>query len=120
MRNSMADDDALLDKAIELARSGDRVKARRLVRQVLNNNPDDEIAWAMSARLAETPEEAAICWEEVVRLRPDDPEARAYLERTQSELPTRPPFTLPPEPVRTPATPRPKSIPSFDPSVRSI
>jgi hypothetical protein len=108
----------ILDMALSLARKGDHVEARRLVRQVLDSDPNDEIAWAMSARLAKTEEEAIACWQEVARLRPDDTAARAELMRLGQEVvipPAEQETTPPSKPAVAPR--RTKQIPIFDPTV---
>jgi tetratricopeptide (TPR) repeat protein len=66
----------LLKQAIALARSGDKVQARTLLRQAVEHDPANEAAWMWLASVAESPAEALSALEKVLALNPNHERAR--------------------------------------------
>ena len=75
----------LLKQAIALARSGDKARARPLLRQVVEDDAANEAAWMWLASVAESPQEALSALEKVLALNPDHERARpaAHAARLQ-------------------------------------
>jgi hypothetical protein len=67
-----------------LLQSGQVDEARELVRRLLMRNPNDADAWRIMARLVDSPERAADCYEQILRINPADEAARAELERLRA------------------------------------
>jgi Tol biopolymer transport system component len=70
-----------LKAGIEAARRGDRVTARRLLRQVVTADKNHEAAWLWLASAAETLEERRECLENTLRINPNNTRAREALDR---------------------------------------
>lgn len=70
-----------LKAGIEAARQGEKAAARRLLRQVVDNEPNNEIAWMWLASVAESLQERRLCLERVVRLNPKNARAREALQQ---------------------------------------
>lgn len=70
-----------LKAGIEAARLGDKPAARRLLRQVVDAEPNNEIAWMWLASVAESLQERRMCLERVVRLNPKNARAREALQQ---------------------------------------
>ncbi|MCB9457756.1 MAG: PD40 domain-containing protein [Anaerolineaceae bacterium] len=80
----MAGNKALQDAlkaGIEAARRGDRVTARRLLRQVVTADANHEAAWLWLASAAENLEERRECLENTLRINPNNTRAREALDR---------------------------------------
>ncbi len=75
----------LLKQAIALVRSGDKARARPLLRQVVEDDAANEAAWMWLASVAESPPEALSALEKVLALNPDHERARpaAHAARLQ-------------------------------------
>ncbi len=71
--------DERLEAGIAALRAGDKRRARRLLGQVVNDDPDNVAAWWFLSAVLEDPEQRARCLREVLRLRPDHVEARQML-----------------------------------------
>jgi hypothetical protein len=76
--------DLLVERAIRLARNNRQEEARQLLRRVLSEDRDHTAAWREMARLADTREQAIHCLKQVLRVNPDDEEARRGLERIEA------------------------------------
>lgn len=78
---------SLLQSAIRAAQAGNRGEAHQLLRQVIDSDPSNEMAWLWLAGVAEHPREAQVALNRVEQLNPDHPRlpgARAWLEVRQS------------------------------------
>ncbi|HBI42967.1 MAG TPA: hypothetical protein DDY78_08930 [Planctomycetales bacterium] len=64
-------------QGIALARAGDKLQARPLLRQAVEHDPANELAWLWLASVAESPQEALTALERVLALHPDHEQARA-------------------------------------------
>ncbi len=81
----------LLRTGVEAARNGERVKARGLLQQVLEQDEVNELAWLWMASVVDTPRERRICLENVLELNPNNPRARQELERLDRQVTGAPP-----------------------------
>jgi hypothetical protein len=78
---------------IEVAiRNGHSDYARERLRDVIQDNPDDE-AWYLSALVAYTPEQCVDFLERALALNPDHQRARQVLETARQSLANTPPPT---------------------------
>ncbi|GEM_PF-716804 len=76
-------DDPNVREAVALANSGQRAVVFRFVTDRLRRDPQDAAAWLILAQIVEEHNEAIYCMRQVVRLRPDDAQARQVLIRMQ-------------------------------------
>jgi hypothetical protein len=83
-------DDELIQRAIALAKAGDKRKARELVKQVLQRDRDNFAAWVVMAQVVEDRTQVIHCLRQALRLRPDDAKVRAALERLERKLDQQP------------------------------
>ncbi|NDJ33528.1 MAG: hypothetical protein GYB64_02595 [Chloroflexi bacterium] len=72
-------------KAQSLMRVGRSDDAHRLLRELLNHNPDYLPGWQLMVRVARSREEAVFCLENILRLKPGDPWAVNQLLRLRDE-----------------------------------
>lgn len=94
-----------LEQGIRAARRGHAEPARRLLGEVVEQEPGHEEAWLWLARVAETPEAQATALRRALQLNPDNRWAAEQLVAlSQSAAPTRP-STLPPAAPEVPAPP---------------
>jgi len=77
----------LLQKGIAAARSGRCEEARGLLKQVIQANSKDEMAWLWLSGLMETNSQKRTCLERVLQINPQNVYARAGLKRLKSTLP---------------------------------
>jgi hypothetical protein len=73
----------LLQQGIAAARSGRSIEARQVLRQVVNGDPTNEMAWLWLSGLVESDDQKRNCFEQVLRANPDNVYARAGLARLQ-------------------------------------
>ncbi len=91
----------LLKDGVAAAKAGNKVLARQLIRQVVEQEPRNETAWLWLAGLAESPLESVHFLEKVLEINPQHEKARA---------PSAPPGcrpALPPPAPRTASRPGP-------------
>jgi ABC-type dipeptide/oligopeptide/nickel transport system permease subunit len=97
-----------LTEVQQAIKQGERLRARKLLSQVLLSDQRNEGAWLMMARLAETEQQVIDCLEWVVRINPQNASARSALKslkhKPQSQTqtlqpPTRSASPLPVKPV---------------------
>ena len=67
----------LVKQGVNLARAGDKARARPLLRQAVEQDPTNESAWMWLASIAESPQEALTTLERVLRFNPDHEQARS-------------------------------------------
>jgi len=106
----------LLRTAIQAARAGNHIVARGILQQVIEQDPDNELAWIWMASVAESTNERRECLLRVLEINPANERARIALQRLQQAAtppaphpgPTRP---APPSPTPdSRQTPRPDSL----------
>jgi hypothetical protein len=83
---------------VEALRAGDKRRARRLLSQVVNENPDNVAAWWFLSAAMETADQRIECLRHVLRLRPDHAEARELLRQLEHRVAQ----VTPPEGVERP------------------
>jgi len=81
------DNASLLLDGITAARSGDKARARELLRLVARSDEGSETAWLWLASLAETMAERVQCLERVLVINPSNQQAIAFLGKTQPPVP---------------------------------
>lgn len=84
MLNAMNTDK--LKAGIDALKQGDRRKARRLLGQVINEDPANAIAWWYLQAVLDTSEQRIHALRQVLRLQPDHVQARAILERLERRV----------------------------------
>lgn len=70
----------LFREAVKLAKSGRRVEARNLLLELVDGNPDHELAWIWLSQLVDDPEDRIIALENALTINPDRPETAVRLE----------------------------------------
>lgn len=73
--------DDLLEHGIRAARAGDKETARRLLKQVIDEDPDNELALIWLASSVTSPAERRMYLQQVVRVNPDNQRAREALRQ---------------------------------------
>jgi hypothetical protein len=76
----------LLRKGIAAARSGRAPAARSILKQVVQTDPDNEMAWLWLSGLVATNDQKRFCLEQVLRTNPKNMYARAGLMRLQDAI----------------------------------
>ena len=94
-----------LHRAVELAQAGQRQEANQLLRQVVQSDPNNEVAWLWLASVAADHPEYIRALNEVLRLNPNNQQAQRLLAEYQQQYSTPPP----PAPYQSvgPSTPPP-------------
>lgn len=100
-----------LTDAIDCAKSGEKARARQLLAEVIQAEPNNEVAWLWMSGVVGSKEQQVYCLQQVLRINPNSQPALAGLSRIA------PPPTQPDEPVRprameTPPEPRRAAEPS--------
>jgi len=80
----MAKTDAWLKGGIEAAKAGEKDKARRLLEQVVEADPDNETAWLWLSAVMETRVERIRCLETALKINPANQDAKMALEWLKS------------------------------------
>jgi tetratricopeptide (TPR) repeat protein len=79
-----------LQTAYEIAKAGDRPKARQLVKEVLEVEPTNDSAWYLYAKIAGDRQKSIYCLEKVLEINPSHARARQDLERLKIKGTTSP------------------------------
>jgi hypothetical protein len=98
-----------LQQAIAAIRAGDKAAGRRLLAEVIRNDPRNEAAWLWMSAVLDADEQRRACLERVLAINPDNSTARRGLARLgpTSQLPVlSPPGILSPG-ATPPARPAP-------------
>jgi hypothetical protein len=74
-----------LRKAYQTAKSGDRPKARQVVKEILKVEPNNDAAWYLYAKIAETRQISIQCLVKVLEINPSHTRARQDLGRFKGE-----------------------------------
>ena len=77
----------LLQKGIAAARSGRCKEAQKLLKQVIQANPKNEMAWLWLSGLMETNAQKRTCLERVLQINPKNVYAQAGLKRLKNTFP---------------------------------
>jgi len=107
---------ALLRTAIEAARSGDRAKAREILRRLVSRDPDNELAWLWLASVATSEDERRQCLRRVLVINPHNERARqalAQLDRATQEPAVAVPVSGASQPALRRPTARRRRMPSW-------
>jgi hypothetical protein len=105
----MTADDSLLAQGIMAARAGDKTGARRILTQVIQDDPGSEAAWLWLSSVLDTPQGRAFCLRKVLDLNPRNQTAQKGLAALEAAPPAptivaqKPPSEALPAPV-APAT----------------
>jgi tetratricopeptide (TPR) repeat protein len=86
----MAKTDAWLKGGIEAAKAGEKDKARRLLEQVVEADPDNETAWLWLSAVLETRVERIRCLETALEINPANQDAKMALEWLKSGVVSEP------------------------------
>jgi len=106
---------SLLRTGIQAAQSGNKAIARRILEQVIEQDPRNELAWIWMASVAESTAERRKCLEKVLEINPQNERAKQALEKLQQVAP--PPAPTPSRPTESPRlTPRLDRAPAMPPS----
>lgn len=81
---------ALLRAGIEAAQNNNTILARSTFRQVLDEDPNNELAWMWLAQVVDTPAQRREALEQVLRINPDNERARDALTRMGGVQPSAP------------------------------
>ena len=109
----MTMDDSLLAQGITAARAGDKSTARRLLTQVIQDDPGSEAAWLWLSSVLDTPQGRAHCLRQVLALNPRNQTAQKGLAALEVAPPApaivaqAPPAEAPPPAQVTPVAPAP-------------
>lgn len=90
----------LLRTGIQAAQSGNKAAARRLLEQVVEQDPNNELAWMWMASVVESAAERRSCLQKVLAINPNNERARQALDKLPQETP--PPRRETPAPRLTP------------------
>ena len=75
-----------LQQALELLKSGQRDQARLLLESIVKTDPDNATAWWMMATAVTSPADMRNALLNVVRIKPDYPNAQQMLDRVNAQL----------------------------------
>lgn len=95
-----SDIQAILQDAIMLVQSGQRTEARRLLKQVIEADPDQELAWMWLATVSIDQQERVTCLKRVLALNPNNTTAREAYAKISGQ-----PFTPPVSDETAPLSP---------------
>jgi hypothetical protein len=113
----MTTDDSLLAQGITAARAGDKSTARRLLTQVIQDDPGSEAAWLWLSSVLDTPQGRAHCLHQVLALNPRNQTAQKGLAALEAAPPApaivaqAPPVEAPPPAPVAPVAPVPAKPP---------
>jgi hypothetical protein len=111
----MTVDDSLLAQGIMAARAGDKSRARRILTQVIQDDPGSEAAWLWLSSVLDTPQGRAFCLRKVLDLNPRNQTAQKGLAALEAVAPgpaivaQEPSAEIPPAPVAPAAAKRESS-----------
>ncbi|MFP4345052.1 MAG: tetratricopeptide repeat protein [Anaerolineales bacterium] len=76
---------ALLKEAVRLIKAGDKQAGRRLLKQILKADPQNESAWLWMASGVSDNQQRIYCLEQVLKINPDHEMARRGLAHLRSQ-----------------------------------
>ena len=80
-----------LKEAITAIQSGDTALGKKLLAQLLLQNPDDDMAWIWMSATVDEPEQRHYCLQKALEINPANATARAGMARLGLEVPDAPP-----------------------------
>jgi hypothetical protein len=80
-----------LGRAIDAIRSGDTETGKRLLSEVIRNDPRNEAAWLWMSSVVDTDEQRRACLERVLVINPQNQTARRGLEALAQKQAEEPP-----------------------------
>ena len=80
------DTKSAFEQALLLAQGGDKKRARRILREVVQQEPHNEAAWLLFAEFAEAPEQKIAWLEHVLKINPDNVIAHERLTNLRPSL----------------------------------
>lgn len=86
------DQTQIMRQAKEAVQRGDRKTGRRLLSQLLHENPRHEAAWLWMSALVDDPDLERECLEQVLEINPDNQVAQKHLAKLQPAASSRPLF----------------------------
>lgn len=72
-------------KAVKLAKSGQKIEARNLLLELVEDNPKHELAWIWLSQLVDDPEDRIIALENALTINPNRPETAVRLEKLRQK-----------------------------------
>lgn len=81
----MAESNEMLQQAVEAVRAGEQEKARQLLQDLVDQEPENVKAWLLMARVVENIDEKRICLTTVLQLDPNNEPAKKMLEQLESQ-----------------------------------
>ena len=78
---------ALLKQGIAALKAGQKTEACRLLKQVVEQDKDNEAAWLWLSGAMDTDHERIRCLRETLRINPNNEHARHGLEKLESKVP---------------------------------
>jgi hypothetical protein len=84
----MTNTNDLLKQGIVALKAGQKAEARRLLKQVVQQDKDNETAWLWLSGTMDTDHERIRCLRETLRINPNNEQARRGLEKLESKVPT--------------------------------
>ncbi len=81
----------LIDKAITEAKTGNKAGAKKILAQVVKNEPGNARAWDLLSRVVEDKDQIIYCLNQVLKISPDNPQAKARLQKLQGQPTFQPP-----------------------------
>jgi len=76
-----------LTQAIDLIKSGEKARGKRLLTEIIRTNPQNERAWLWMTLVVDTQEQRRECLERVLAINPDNARARAGLAKITGQTP---------------------------------
>jgi predicted Zn-dependent protease len=83
----MMNTNALLKQGIAALKAGQKTEACRLLKQVVEQDKDNEAAWLWLSGAMDTDHERIRCLRETLRINPNNEHARHGLEKLESKFP---------------------------------
>lgn len=93
-----------LREASTVLRQGDKKTARLILKEVLNKNPKSEPGWMLLAKTADQPSKIRFCLQQVLRINPENVEARNWLDELSGRVKKQ---SAVPDPVQDVKPPKP-------------
>src|SRR5512138_572581 len=81
----MASSTEVLQKAIQAARAGRRIEARDLLIELVEQEPQNEMAWMWLSGLVDSLEDRIVACENVLTINPANEKVRTYLAELQRQ-----------------------------------
>ena len=74
-----------LTQAIEYAKAGDKVKARQILTEIVQTEPNNETAWLWMSSVVEKKEQQTYCLQQALRINPNNQHATVGLSKLTSQ-----------------------------------